>query len=267
MTKGPIGVIGGSGLYALLADAAPLTIQTPYGPHSDGLVVGAYAGREVVFIPRHGLGHALPPHRINYRANLWAMASLGVTQVVASCAAGSLQPELEPGAFVVPDQLVDRTGGRASTYVEHGPVHVGFAEPYCPTVRSALVDASRRTGRQVADGGTMVVIDGARFSTRAESLWYQQQGWHLVNMTALPEAALARELALCYASVAVVTDRDAGVAGRTPVTQFDAQKEFARSSERLHYVLDQAVRALPQHRECQCRNALRHMKADYLPPG
>ena len=219
----------------------------------------------MAFIPRHGLGHAHPPHRINYRANLWALASLGVTQIVATCAAGSLRPELEPGAFVVPDQLVDRTGGRASTFVEHGPVHVGFAEPYCPTVRSVLVDAVRDTGCQVADSGTMVVIDGARFSTRAESEWYQTQGWHLVNMTGLPEAALARELALCYAPVAVVTDRDAGVAGHLSVTQVEAQEEFARSLERLNHVLDKAIRTLPDHRGCQCPTALDRLAVDYLP--
>jgi len=265
MTDGLVGVIGGSGLYELLTDAAPLTVPTPYGAHSEGLTTGVFAGRDTVFVPRHGLGHALPPHLVNYRANLWALASLGVTQILAPCAAGSLRPELGPGTFVVPDQLVDRTGGRRTTFVEHGVVHVGFAEPYCPTVRSALVDASRGSGSQVADSATMVVIDGPRFSTRAESEWYQQQGWHLVNMTGHPEAVLARELALCYAPIAVVTDMDAGVAGHIPVTQFDALATFARSLERLHTVLDKAVRSLPEHRSCGCAHSLDGMSADYLP--
>ena len=265
MTDGLVGVIGGSGLYELLTDAAPLTVQTPYGAHSDGLTTGVFAGRKVAFIPRHGLGHALPPHLVNYRANLWALSSLEVTQIMAPCAAGSLRPELEPGTFVIPDQLVDRTRGRATTFVERGTVHVGFAEPYCPTVRSVLVDASRGSGSQVFDAGTMVVIDGPRFSTRAESQWYQQQGWHLVNMTGHPEAVLARELALCYAPLAVVTDMDAGVAGHAAVTQFDALATFARSLERLQQVLDKAVRGLPEHRSCNCAHALDGMAADYLP--
>ena len=265
MTDGRVGVIGGSGLYELLTDAVPVTVRTPYGEHSAGLTTGVFAGRETVFVPRHGLGHALPPQLVNYRANLWALASLGVTQVLAPSAAGSLRPELEPGTFVVPDQLVDRTGGRASTFVEHGAVHVGFADPYCPTIRSVLVDASRGSGGRVADSGTMVVIDGPRFSTRAESEWYQQQGWHLVNMTGHPEGVLARELALCYAPLAVVTDMDAGVAGHAAVTQFDALATFARSLERLQQVLEKAVHGLPEHRSCSCARSLDGMAADYLP--
>lgn len=264
MTDGLIGVIGGSGLYELLTDAAPRTVQTPYGAHSDGLTTGVFAGRDTVFVPRHGLGHALPPHLVNYRANLWALASLGVTQILAPCAVGSLRPELEPGTFVVPDQLVDRTRGRVSTFVERGAAHVGFADPYCPTVRSVLVDASCDSGL-MADSGTMVVIDGPRFSTRAESEWYQRQGWHLVNMTGYPEAVLARELALCYAPLAVVTDMDAGVAGHAAVTQFDALATFARSLERLQRMLDTAVRGLPEHRSCSCAGSLDGMAADYLP--
>ncbi len=265
MTSGPVGIIGGSGLYELLDAPTTHAISTPYGAHAEGLTTGAFAGREVAFIPRHGLGHALPPHRVNYRANLWALASLGVTQVIAPCAAGSLQPDLAPGAFVVPDQVVDRTSGRAGTFVEHGAVHVRFADPYCPVVRATLGDAARSAGGDFADEGTMVVIDGPRFSSRAESAWHQRQGWHLVNMTGQPEAALARELALCYAPLAVVTDMDAGVAGNPAVTQFDALATFARSLERLNHVLDKAVRGLPEHRECQCGNALEGMSVDYLP--
>jgi len=265
MTSGPVGIIGGSGLYELLADATTHTVETPYGPHSEGLTTGTFGGREVAFIPRHGLGHAHPPHLVNYRANLWALASLDVAQVLAPCAAGSLQAELTPGTFVVPDQVVDRTSGRAGTFVEHGAVHVRFADPYCPVVRPRLVDAARADSGPVADRGTMVVIDGPRFSSRAESQWYQQQGWHLVNMTGQPEASLARELALCYAPLAVVTDMDAGVAGNPPVTQFDALAMFARSLERLHHVLDKAVRGLPEHRDCECAQALDGMDVSHLP--
>jgi len=265
VTSGPVGIIGGSGLYELLANATAHTIRTPYGPHSEGLTTGVFGGREVAFIPRHGLGHAHPPHLVNYRANLWSLASLGVGQVIAPCAAGSLQADLTPGTFVVPDQVVDRTSGRASSFVEHGAVHVRFADPYCPVVRATLSDAARADGGAFADSGTMVVIDGPRFSSRAESIWYQQQGWHLVNMTGQPEAALARELALCYSPLAVITDMDAGVAGNPAVTQFDALATFARSLERLNHVLDKAVRGLPEHRECECPQALNGMDVDYLP--
>lgn len=265
MTSGSVGIIGGSGLYELLTDAAGHTVETPYGPHSEGLTTGVFNGRQVAFIPRHGLGHALPPHRVNYRANLWALASLGVAQVIAPCAAGSLQPDLAPGTFVVPDQVVDHTGGRAGTFVEHGTAHVRFADPYCPVVRRAVSDAARSDGGTVADAGTMVVIDGPRFSSRAESQWFQQQGWHLVNMTGQPEATLARELALCYAPLAVITDMDAGVAGHSSVTQFDALATFARSLDRLHDVLTKAVGVLPEHRGCECGSSLEGMSVDYLP--
>lgn len=265
MTSGPVGIIGGSGLYELLDAPTAHTIGTPYGVHAEGLTTGTFGGRDVAFIPRHGLGHALPPHLVNFRANLWAIAALGVTQVIAPCAAGSLQPDLEPGTFVLPDQVVDRTSGRAGTFVEQGTVHVRFADPYCPVVRSTLADAAAADGGLVADAGTMVVIDGPRFSSRAESQWYQRQGWHLVNMTGQPEATLARELALCYSPLAVITDMDAGAAGDASVTQFDALATFARSLERLHHVLDKAVRTLPDLRECECGNALDGMTVEYLP--
>ncbi|MEO8106500.1 MAG: S-methyl-5'-thioadenosine phosphorylase [Actinomycetes bacterium] len=261
----PVGIIGGSGLYELLDAPTAVTRSTPYGAHAEGLTTGVFGGRDVAFLPRHGLGHALPPHRVNYRANLWALASLGVSQVIAPCAAGSLQADLGPGTFVVPDQVVDRTSGRAGTYVERGTAHVRFADPYCPVVRSTLVDAISTDGGLVATLGTMVVIDGPRFSSRAESEWYQRQGWHLVNMTGQPEAALARELALCYSPLAVVTDMDAGASGSAAVTQFDALATFARSLERLHHVLDKAVAALPEHRTCECGHTLDGMDVDYLP--
>ena len=177
----PIGVIGGSGFYEFLDDVAEVTVDTPYGPPSDALSVGSVAGRPVVFLPRHGRGHTLPPHRINYRANLWALRALGVRQVLAPGAVGGLRPDLGPGTLVVPDQLVDRTTGREQTYYDGQPradgkpsqvVHVPFADPYCPVGRATVLDAAQSAGWQPIDGGTMVVIEGPRFSTRAESLWY-----------------------------------------------------------------------------------------------
>jgi 5'-methylthioadenosine phosphorylase len=210
--RADVGVIGGSGLYSLVDDAHEVDVDTPFGRPSDAVTVGRVGDRQVAFLPRHGRDHRHPPHAIPYRANLWALRSLGVRQIVAPCAVGSLRPELGPGTFVVPDQLVDRTAGRVQTFYDQGAVHVPFADPYCPAGRAAVVEQARAAGLDPVDGGTMVVVDGPRFSTRAESRWYAAQGWSLVNMTGHPEAVLARELALCFTAVALVTDLDAGVA-------------------------------------------------------
>ena len=251
-----IGVIGGSGFYAFLEDARQVEVETPYGPPSDPLVVGEVAGRSVAFVPRHGADHRFPPHRIPYRANLWALRSLGVRQVLAPCAVGGLRPELGPGSLVVCDQLVDRTSGRAQTFHETGAVHVPFADPYCPTGRRTAVDLARAAGWDVTDGGTMVVVEGPRFSTRAESQWYAAQGWSVVNMTGHPEAVLARELALCYTAVALVTDLDAGVDAGAHVTQAEVFRVFGENTQRLRELLFEVVGALPAERDCPCGAAL-----------
>lgn len=268
-----IGIIGGSGLYRFLTDAEEHPVDTPYGPPSAPLTVGTVAGRRVAFLPRHGVDHSLPPHRVNYRANLWALRHVGVRQVLAPCAVGSLRPELGPGTLVVPDQVVDRTWGREHTFVDVGSVaHVGFADPYCPRGRAAVLDAARRSEpsrrssgvETVADGGTMVVINGPRFSSRAESAWHAAQGWSVVGMTGVPEASLARELALCYTSLAMVTDHDAGIegeAGVAAVSHADVLQVFAANIERLRTVLVDAVAALPVDagdvaETCPCRRAM-----------
>ena len=251
-----IGVIGGSGLYALLDDVREVEVETPYGSPSDPLVVGEVAGRRVAFVPRHGADHRFPPHRIPYRANLWALRSLGVRQVLAPCAVGSLRPELGPGSLVVCDQLVDRTSGRAQTFWESGAVHVPFADPYCPQGRATTVRLADEAGWPVTDGGTMVVVEGPRFSTRAESQWYAAQGWSVVNMTGHPEAVLARELALCYTAVALVTDLDAGVEGGSGVTQQEVFRVFGENTARLRTLLLDVVAALPRERDCPCGSAL-----------
>jgi 5'-methylthioadenosine phosphorylase len=251
--RAEIGVIGGSGLYEFLDAPELVDVTTPYGPPSAPVAVGEVAGRAVAFLPRHGVRHEYPPHRVNYRANLWALRSVGVRRVLAPCAVGSLQPQLGPGALVVPDQLVDRTSGRVQTYMDKGAAHVGFADPYCPTLRSFLV----RGDADVVDGATMVVIEGPRFSTRAESQWYAAQGWSLVNMTGHPEAVLARELAMCYAAVALVTDRDAGVSDGEAVDQAAVFAEFARNVSTLSAYLVGVVAALPAGQEgCICARAL-----------
>jgi 5'-methylthioadenosine phosphorylase len=256
MSTAEIAVIGGSGLYALLEDAHEVTIATPYGAPSDAITVGDVAGRPVAFLPRHGRDHQWPPHRIPYRANLWALRELGVRQILAPCAVGGLQPSLGPGTFAVPDQLVDRTSGRAQTFYDDGAVHVSFADPYCPTGRAAVLKAGAAAGMEIVDGGTMVVVEGPRFSTRAESRWFSAQGWSLVNMTGHPEAVLARELALCYTSVALVTDLDAGVEGGHAVTQEEVFRVFAENTARLRALILDVAGALPAERACPCASAL-----------
>ena len=241
--SGPsIAVIGGSGFYSFLDDPREVEVETPYGEPSAPVALGSVGGREVAFLPRHGTGHRFPPHLINYRANLWALASLGVRQVLAPCAVGGLQPSTPPGALVVPDQLVDRTSGRVQTFVQSGAAHAPFADPYCPTLRDALLGAAP----DAVDGGTMVVIEGPRFSTRAESRWYAAQGWSLVNMTGHPEAVLARELGLCYATIALVTDLDAGVEAGEGVDQGTVFALFAANLERLRGTLAEAVARAPE---------------------
>ncbi|GGU57466.1 S-methyl-5'-thioadenosine phosphorylase [Kitasatospora aureofaciens] len=260
-----VGVIGGSGLYALLDEVAEVRVDTPYGPPSDALFVGEVAGRRVAFVPRHGRGHGLPPHRIDYRANLWALRSLGVRQVLAPCAVGGLRPEYGPGTLLVPDQFVDRTSGRVQTFYDGLPlpdgsvpevVHVSMADPYCPAGRRAALEAARGAAWDPVDGGTLVVIEGPRFSTRAESRWFTANGWSVVGMTGHPEAVLARELGLCYTSVALVTDHDAGVEAGEGVTQAEVLKVFAGSVDRLRTVLFKAIGMLPADRACVCSHAL-----------
>jgi 5'-methylthioadenosine phosphorylase len=251
-----IGVIGGSGLYRFLPGAREVAVSTPYGPPSDPLVVAEVDGRRVAFVPRHGRDHRHPPHGIPYRANLWALRSLGVRQVLAPCAVGGLRPELGPGTLVVPDQLVDRTSGRTSTFYDDGAVHVAFADPYCPQGRATALAAARAAGWEPVDGGTLVIVEGPRFSTRAESQWYGRQGWSLVGMTGSPEAVLARELALCYTAVSVVTDLDAGVDSATAVTHAEVVRVFAQTTDRLRSLLVDVVRTLPAERDCPCGGAL-----------
>ena len=253
-----IGVIGGSGLYALLDGAVEHEVSTPYGAPSDPITVARVGDRDVAFLPRHGRDHRFPPHKIPYRANLWALRALGVRQIVAPCAVGGLRPELGPGTFVVPDQLIDRTSGRVQTYYDTGAVHVSFADPYCPDGRAAVLAAAQPV--QAVDGGAMVVIEGPRFSTRAESRWFTAIGGAIVNMTGHPEAVLARELALCYTAIALVTDLDAGVEGDHGVTQQEVFAVFRENTDRLRGVLLDAVTRLPTERTCPCGHALDGIK-------
>ncbi|GAB3250980.1 nucleoside phosphorylase-I family protein [Arthrobacter pigmenti] len=253
-----VAIIGGSGFYTFLDEPRHIKVDTPYGPPSAPVAVGKLQndGRTVAFLPRHGSGHEYPAHRVNYQANMWALRSLGVRQVLAPTAVGGLQQSLGPGSLVVPDQLVDRTAGRVQTYFDQGACHVSFADPYCPRLRSELVAGLADGGEAADDGGTMVVIEGPRFSTRAESLWYAQQGWSVVNMTGHPEAVLARELELCYATVALVTDLDAGVGPEQAVSQAEVFRVFEEHTDRLKAALRRVVAALSTSRSCGCPAAL-----------
>ena len=236
--KAEVGVFGGSGLYSLLDEVERVEIETPYGPPSAPLAIGEVGGRRVAFLPRHGEHHELPPHQIPYRANVWAMREVGVRRLIGPCASGALRVDLELGAFVVCDQFVDRTSGRADTFYD-GPetTHVSAADPYCPELGRLLVEVARGLDLPVVDGGTVVTIQGPRFSTRAESRWFQSQGWDVVNMTAYPEGHLARELELCYANISLVTDQDVAVEGAEPVSSDRVLEMFHRNTERLRELL------------------------------
>jgi 5'-methylthioadenosine phosphorylase len=255
-----LGVFGGSGFYSFLDGVTEHAVETPYGDPSDKVAIGEVEGHKVAFLPRHGRRHQYPPHRINYRANLWAMKELGVSRVIGPCAAGSLQPEAEPGHFVVCDQIVDRTSGRPDTFYD-GPetTHISFADPYCPELRGLAVEKAKQLGITVHDGGTMVVIQGPRFSTRAESKWYQQAGWEVINMTGHPEALLARELELCYVNVSLITDYDVGLegmAGISPVSHAEVVRVFEENNAKLRDLLMALLPAIPGERSCPCATAL-----------
>ena len=260
-----IGVFGGSGFYSLLEDVREAKIDTPYGPPSDSFFLATVAGRSVAFLPRHGRRHTIPPHRVNYRANVWAMRSLGVRAVISPCAAGSLQLKVEPGHFVVSDQFVDRTSGRADTFFD-GPIvsHVSSAEIYDPTLRAIALEVIREHGITVHDGGTVVVIQGPRFSTKAESRWFSNAGWEVINMTQYPEAYLCRELGMAVVNIALITDYDAGVLeGTTAVTAHDVLTVFEQNAERIRKVVLDMIARFPADLDALgARGALRHTRGD-----
>lgn len=260
-----IGVFGGSGFYTLLDDVREAKIDTPYGPPSDSFFLATVSGRRVAFLPRHGRRHTIPPHRVNYRANVWAMRSLGVKAVISPCAAGSLQLHVEPGHFVVSDQFVDRTSGRADTFFD-GPIvtHVSSAEIYDPELRRIALEVIREHGITVHDGGTVVVIQGPRFSTRAESKWFSDAGWEVINMTQYPEAYLCRELGMAVVNIALITDYDAGVLeGTEAVTAHDVLAVFEQNAERIRKVVLDMVGRFPADLDALgAKDQLRYTRGD-----
>ncbi|MCU1360991.1 MAG: 5-methylthioadenosine phosphorylase [Ilumatobacteraceae bacterium] len=255
--SGIVGIIGGSGFYELLADAGEVVVPTPYGMPSAPVTMGTSGGRSIAFLPRHGTAHQFAAHRVPYRANMWALHSLGVRSVIAVCSVGSLQHDIHPGQMVVADQLIDHTHGRADTFHDVGgpadepgslpPVHhQTFADPYDAALRAALVTAARSVGVDVVDGGTMIVINGPRFSTRAESNWFRQMGAHVINMTGCPEAVLAAELGMRYASIALVTDRDSGTIDTPPVTMDEVFAMMRTNVARIREVIAATLAVLPE---------------------
>jgi len=259
--RADVGVFGGSGFYEFLTDAEEVVLDTPYGAPSAPAVVGAIGDRRVAFIPRHGRHHEHAPATLPYRANLWAMRMLGVRAIVGPCAVGSLKSAIPPGDFVVLDQLVDRTYARPDTFYDADKVHhVSFADPYCEPARNAAIAAAERVGVTLHPSGTIVVINGPRFSTRAESRWFRSHGWDVVGMTQYPEAYLARELGMHYASIALVTDYDTGVEddpGIEPVTMEHVLAVMEENVDRVRSVLRELLPALPLDGVgCACESAV-----------
>lgn len=258
--KADIGVFGGSGFYEFLDSSEEIKVETPYGAPSDKVTLGTIGGKKIAFLPRHGRSHDFPPHTIPYRANAWAMKSLGVKRIIAPAAVGSLQPHIKPGDFVVSDQFVDRTWGRKDTFFD-GPVatHIMGADPYCAELRSIAVDVIKSKGISVHDSGTVVVIQGPRFSTRAESIWYSKMGWSCINMTQYPEVILCRELDMCYVNISLITDWDAGCIGADgvePVTTEEVQRVFAANNERVHQVIVDMIGRISVNDCIECPRAM-----------
>ena len=242
-----IGVFGGSGFYALLDDVREIKVDTPYGPPSDSLFLADVDGRKVAFLPRHARRHTIPPHRINFRANVWAMKALGVKAIISPCAAGSLQVSVAPGDFVVCDQFVDRTSGRIDTFYD-GPIvtHLSSAEIYDPELRRIAIEVIREHDIPVHEQGTVVVIQGPRFSTRSESKWFSDAGWEVINMTQYPEAYLCRELGMAVVNISLITDYDAGVhEGTEAVNAMSVLEVFELNAARIQKVVLDMIRRFP----------------------
>ena len=262
--RAEIGVFGGSGLYSFFKKATEVSLRTPYGAPSGEVTLSTSAGRKLAFLPRHGARHQYPPHKVPYKANVHAFKQLGVSRVMAPNAVGSLKAEVEPGDFVFCDQFVNFTKGRDDTFYD-GPVttHVSTAEPYCPQMRRVATAAAKRLGLKFHGQGTVVVIQGPRFSTKAESRFFSRQGWDVVNMTQYPEVVLAREQELCYLNISMATDYDAGLEcdpRAKPVSHEEVIKVFNKNIGRLRDLILEIVKDLPRERTCDCGSALEHAR-------
>jgi 5'-methylthioadenosine phosphorylase len=260
MASAEVGVFGGSGFYDWLGSTESVALTTPYGEPSAPITIAEVGGRRVAFLPRHGRHHTIPPPFVNYRANVHAMHQLGVQRIIGPSAVGSLQARLVPGDLVISDQFIDRTSSRADTYFP-GPdvVHVSAADPYCPELRTLAAEVATQQGLRFQPKGTVVVIQGPRFSTRAESQWYSRMGWDIIGMTQYPEVILARELEICYLNLSLVTDYDAGLEGAPeirPVQAQDVMNVLAENVRRLRDLLATLIPKIPRTPGCDCRKAL-----------
>jgi 5'-methylthioadenosine phosphorylase len=259
MASGTIGVFGGTGFYQLSTPRREIAVSTPYGDPSSSYKICDIAGKEVVFLPRHGEEHHIPPHKINYRANVWGMKQLGVEQIISFYAAGSLQRQITPGTFVVTDQFVDRTKNRLDTFYDGPDVfHLSITDPYCPQLQLITITTLKHLHFPLREKGTVVVIEGPRFSSKAESQWFSSMGWDIINMTQYPECYLARELGICYMGLALVTDYDAGFSDNDlMVVSNDLVLHTLQANfERLKDVLISLLPAMPQQRTCHCAKSL-----------
>ena len=259
-----IGVFGGSGFYSLLDDVREIKVETPYGAPSDLVALGKAGGKQVAFLPRHGKRHSLPPHMIPYRANIWAMKELGVKRIIAPSAVGSLQAHVKPGDFAVCDQFIDRTTARKDTFYD-GPIttHISSADPFCPELRRLAIDVIKKQGIRVHESGTAVVIQGPRFSTKAESMWFTSMGWEIISMTQYPECILALEQAMCYVNISLVTDYDAGLVGEggvEPVDTDEVIRVLVANNERVKGVILEMIERTPLDRDCPCGHILDHAR-------
>ncbi len=260
MNKADIGIFGGSGFYNLLENAEEIEMDTPYGKPSDKIVIGEYKGKKIAFLPRHGSGHEYPPHKVPYRANLWAFKELGIKYILGPCASGSLQKHIKPGDFVICDQFVDRTKARKDTFYE-GPkvAHVEAAHPYCEDLRKIALEEAKKLEITAHDGGTVVVIQGPRFSTKAESRWFSSAGFEVINMTQYPECILARELEMCYINICLITDYDVGLEDDPdikPVTINEVLKTFKENNDKVRDLLFALIEKIDTEKECNCHKAM-----------
>ncbi len=262
--RADIGVFGGSGFYRFFKGAEEIAVRTPSGRPSGKVTISEAGGKQVAFLPRHGVHHEYPPQRVPSRANVFAFKQLGVKRIVAPNAVGSLKAAIEPGDLVFCDQFVNFTTGRTDTYYD-GPetTHVGMAQPYCPQMREVAVEAAEKMGIRHHGKGTVVVIQGPRFSTTAESRFFAKQGWDVINMTQYPEVVLAREQELCYLNISLATDYDAGLEGDPtvkPVSHEEVIKVFNSKMDTLRKLIVEVVKGMPEKRTCECGSALAHAR-------
>lgn len=260
-----IGIIGGSGFYEFLKNAESFKINTPYGDPSDEIAIGEYNGRKIAFLPRHGKNHRLPPHRIPYQANIFALKSLGVKYIISPTAVGSLKKEFKPGDFVICDQFINMASLRESTYFP-GPktVHISSADPYCPSLRLIAARCCKDLSLPFHDKGTVVVVEGPRFSTKAESKWFSDMGADIINMTQYPEVVLAREMELCYLNISLITDYDTGLKGAKdikPVSMKEVAEIFGKNIKNLQKIIFSIIKKIPEERDCACGDTLKDASA------